>query len=102
MSSVKGTVTFKKDELVLHYEYSGTSDVAIPALYNTFDELWENWRDHEWRECNCGKQEEVTIHSTYGSGLEWEGEACRHCMCITKNLTPTFYQDYEEDYQLWI
>ncbi|MFQ3543465.1 hypothetical protein Q7A53_05215 [Halobacillus rhizosphaerae] len=92
MSHASGTVTFKKDNLVMHYEYDGTSDVCIPALYKTNKEMSENWRNHEWRECTCEKDEDVVIYSDYGSGFDWEGKACRHCMCITKNLIPTEYQ----------
>jgi hypothetical protein len=97
MSHASGTVTFK-DGLVLHFEYNGTTDVCIPALYETFEEMWSNWRNHERRECTCGNDEEVTIYASYGDGIEWKGKACRKCMCITQNLIPTQYQYSEDDY----
>jgi hypothetical protein len=40
MSHSSGTVTFK-DGLVLHFEYNGTTDICIPKLYETFEEMWE-------------------------------------------------------------
>jgi hypothetical protein len=100
MSHSSGTVTFK-DGLVLHYEYDGTCDVCIPALYETFDEMWENWRTYPERECKCNNDEDVTIYSNYGNGFSWEGTACRHCMCITKNLIPLMFQYIPQDYYGW-
>lgn len=90
MSHASGTVTFE-DGVVLHYEYDGTTDVCIPDLYTTYDEMASNWRNHPWKECSCGNKETVTIYSSYGGGFEWEGKACRHCMCITDGLIPTHY-----------
>jgi hypothetical protein len=98
MSHAGGTVKFK-DGLVLHYEYDGTSDVCISKLYDTFDEMWANWRTFPKVECKCEKDEDVTIHSTYGSGFEWEGGACRKCMCITRDLIPKQFQRNDDDYQ---
>jgi hypothetical protein len=97
MSHSSGKVTFK-DGLVLHFEYNGTSDICIPKLYETFEEMSENWRTYPKAECNCGNDEEVIIYASYGGGIEWEGRACRKCMCITQNLIPTQYQYSEDDW----
>lgn len=82
MSHSSGTVTFKKDNLVMHCEYDGTSDVMIPQLFDTNEEMVSNWRKGGWKECSCGGMEPVTIHSDYGNGFSWNGEACRTCKAI--------------------
>lgn len=100
MSHADGHVTFT-DGLVLHYEYNGTSDVCIPALHHSYEEMHEHWRNQPNRSCSCNKDENVIIHTSYGRGFEWKGKACRHCMCITKNLIPTMYQASREEWNFW-
>ena len=88
-----GTVTFK-DGLVLYYEYNGTYDVCIPTLYNTFEEMNKNSKNHMLNTCNCvNEQEEVNIWTAFWDGMNWSGKACRNCMCITEGLEPD-----EKDY----
>lgn len=99
MSHASGTVTFVKDDKKCWFEYNGTSDVCIPSIWDTEEEMHDNWRKSGWKTCTCGgEHEEVVIESHYGGGFSWEGEACRTCMCITKNLQPD--SDYEE-YNGW-
>ena len=88
MSHCHGTVTFKDGE-VLHFEYNGTSDICIPALYYNTGEVLDNWRNHDNRKCTCGEEsEEVVIFVDYALGYDWHGKACRSCMCITEGLDP--------------
>lgn len=82
MSHAVGAVRFD-DGKILYYEYDGTSDVAIAKLYETRDEVYENWRESPPAHCTCGKTEPVRIMTTYGGGSAWDGRACRHCRAIT-------------------
>jgi len=82
MSHSPATVTFE-DGAVWWCEYNGTSDIMIPAIYPTNDEMSANWRNHEWKQCSCESgMETVKIHADYGGGIDWTGEACRTCKAI--------------------
>ena len=43
MSHANGAIRFK-DGTVMHFEYNGTVDMAISILYETQDEMLENWK----------------------------------------------------------
>ena len=88
MSHASGTVRFVADNLLLHYEYDGTSDIALPCLSETRADMEARWRNQPWRQCTCGLHEPVKIHSTYGGGFAWDGRACRHCLAIVGPLMP--------------
>lgn len=85
MSHSSGSVVFHKDGLVMHCEYDGTSDIMIPALWDTEEEMIDNWRTFNRKKCSCGNFEPVTIYSNYGGGFDWEGEACRTCKAINND-----------------
>ena len=85
MSHANGQVKFQ-DGLVLHYEYDGTSDIVLPALYKTWEEMHENWRNQPWKQCSCGKDEPVELATDYAFGYSWAGRACRHCMAVTDGI----------------
>jgi hypothetical protein len=88
MSHAYGKVYFY-DGQILHFEYNGTSDVCIPFLYNSVEELSHNWRQYKgWHYCICNRHEPVIIYTDYGAGFHWEGRACRYCMCISHGLIP--------------
>jgi len=101
MSHAEGKVRFGDGD-IMYFEYDGTSDVAQPTLYKTHDELWEKWRNEDWNECKCGKDEPVEIAETYGGGTHWNGRACRKCMAITSPLSwDAFWDDSEDDLPDW-
>jgi hypothetical protein len=87
MSHANGAVLFP-DGLVLWYEYNGTSDVTISHLYDTYDEMRDNWRRSDGLDCICGQDEPVRIACDYGSSHHWPGRACRHCRAITAGRDP--------------
>lgn len=95
MSHSSGKVRFK-DGGIMHYEYNGTSDVCISSLYPTFDEMWVNWRNHEWKICTCDKEEEVEIYSGYGGGFYFIGNACKQCLSLRATSLPDFFWGEEE------
>lgn len=84
MSHATGAIKFK-DNTIRYYEYNGTSDVVISHHYKTLDEVSENWRKGEWLECECGKEESVSIFTQYGSGYYIEGKACKRCNSVRSN-----------------
>lgn len=47
MSHANGEVIFN-DGSIKHFEYNGTSDICIPKLYDTYDEMTDNWR--KWKQ----------------------------------------------------
>lgn len=97
MSHATGAVRFK-DGQQLYFEYDGTSDVCIPMLWKTTEEVSENWRSGKWKDCTCGGLDEpVSIFSDYGNGTSWPGRACRACMVITDGLTREALWDADRD-----
>jgi len=103
MSHAIGAVRFE-DGKILYYEYNGTTDVVIDKLYETQDEVLENWRKYPDANCGCGNDEPVRIMSTYGDGFAWDGRACRNCYAITDGFTVDFawesgtYEDKEPEW----
>lgn len=87
MSHVNGMVRFS-DGVVMHYEYDGTSDVTVSALWDTYEEMLAHWRGDDWNDCRCGHDESVRLFTTYGGAFHWDGRACRHCRAITEGLMP--------------
>lgn len=88
-------VTFSNGD-IFWAEFYSAYDVCVPTLYKTFEEMNNNSGNHILRKCNCGsRQEEVTLYTPVDDGFlgNWDGEACRKCMCITKG-----YEPYEKDY----
>ena len=90
MSHAYGQVRFG-DGLILHFEYDGTSDVCLPHLWSSPQEVMAHWRRGlEWQECKCGREipEPVIIAHDYGNGEWWYGGACRDCYAILDNCEP--------------
>lgn len=91
MSHATGAVRFLNGD-IFFYEYNGTVDICQPILFKTYEELHENWRTKEWRQCSCKddeiikNHERVRIASTYGYGFSWDGFACKKCMCLLSPL----------------
>lgn len=106
MSHAVGAVKFADGE-ILFYEYNGTSDVAIPQLWPTTQEVDDNWRSGEWRNCQCAPvavHEPVSIMTTYGGGFYWNGRACRQCMSIVDGFQPFLYMEtngYKDGEPAW-
>jgi len=93
MSHAMGQIKFK-DGTIRYYEYNGTFDVPISHHYATTDEVSKNWREHEWLDCTCGKEEDVSIYTCYGGGFYLKGKACKKCNSVR--------QEYSEDGEITI
>lgn len=115
MSHSNGEVRFN-DGSIKHFEYNGTSDICIPKLYDTYDEMIDNYRTYNtlakennidynktpWykrillkykgdnKKINmCNHNEElVEIYTNYGGGFYWNGTACRNCNMLLKGTEP--------------
>lgn len=97
MSHATGLVRFPNGT-VMWYEYNGTSDVCIPTLWDTFEEMWAHWRSKDpYNKCTCSQSENVEIFSDYGSRFYWDGKACRNCKAITEGFYP-YELDIDKDY----
>ena len=84
MSHSTGALKFK-DGTIRYYEYDGTSDIVLSHHYESTQEVSDNWRKGEWLDCNCGKEEPVSIYTTYGGGYYIEGMACKNCKSVRSN-----------------
>lgn len=82
MSHSYGEV-IKDGEIIGHYEYNGTSDIAGNRIYKTKEEVGANWRSkHSFdAECTCSVVHEsaVILYSDYGYGFHWPATACLKC-----------------------
>lgn len=85
MSHSSGLVRFSDGE-IWHFEYNGTSDFCISHIYKTAQEVSDNWRNHEWVNCSCGKSEQVEVYSFYGRGFMMDGTACRKCCSLNVDM----------------
>lgn len=113
MSHGKGQCRFY-DGNIKYFEYDGTDDICRPKLYDTFDEMIDNWRkpyvsieannithdkkswfkkifrnnkDKEQSMCDHNV-EDVEIYTDYGGGFYWKGTACRKCNMILEGKEP--------------
>jgi hypothetical protein len=90
MSHANGMVKFK-DGSIYHYEYDGTSDVCLSALYDTQKDMHLNWRRQPHKKCTCGNEEQVEAYSSYGGGWYFKALGCQKCRSIR-----TEYNEYGE------
>lgn len=89
MGSASGVV-IKDREIIGHFRYFGVSDVVIPKIWPSFEELDKNWNNDTWNECSCGAMaEDVILYTSYGDGFYWSAKACLRCGVIVTNLMPT-------------
>jgi hypothetical protein len=100
MSHSSGQVKFE-DGTIMHFEYDGTNDFVINKLFNTFEEMWNNWRTYDYQKCSCGTDEQVEIATNYGDGFSWDGKACKTCKAFTKGIKPKYQDKYYELPNWW-
>ena len=88
MSHSSGAV-IRNGQVLGFFEYNSTSDVAISAIWPTYEELHENWRSGIWNRCACGDPpQEVVLYTNYGQGFHWSAKVCLRCKAIVENLMP--------------
>lgn len=82
MSHAHGQCRFP-DGTVKFFEYNGTGNTCMRQLRNSREEVVDHWREANWAECTCGRDEPVTLACDYADGSHWPGRACLHCMAIS-------------------
>lgn len=93
MSHAVGEV-ISGESVLGYYEYDGTSDRVLPAIWNSQDDVVNHWRNQPERFCRCGHEPiPVLLWSSYGGGFYWPGTACLECKAIVSVLTP--YEHFE-------
>lgn len=95
MSHSIGAIKFN-DGSIRYYEYDGTSDIVLSCHYSTCEEVFDNWRNQPNNHCKCGKEEDVSIFSSYGRGFYFLGKACRFCYSVRPNDL-----DFDEETDDW-
>ena len=58
MSHAAGLIKFPNGK-IYHVEYDGTSDVLLPAIYETPEELRLRWRNHERLTKKCRRRSDL-------------------------------------------
>lgn len=97
MSHANGEVWSLDGKCLGFYEYDGTSDIVLPAIWPTREEMQKHWRNQPWNECHCGKRRtEVLIYTDYGGGSYWHGTACLLCMAVVGGADP--YGQYSDEH----
>jgi hypothetical protein len=79
-----------------HFEYNGTSDVVIPWIYDTKEEMLDNWRRPDpWPSCACKQPPTpVRLYTIYGDGFNWRGKVCLTCKVVVDGLDPWPEEDH--------
>ncbi|MEK7640932.1 MAG: hypothetical protein AAB389_02970 [Patescibacteria group bacterium] len=91
MSHANGEVIYQ-GKVVGLFEYDGTSDIAVPAIWDTNEELEAHWRNNDWKKCTCGQPNiDVILYTDYGYGFHWPAKACLKCKAITASHQPFPY-----------
>lgn len=89
MSHAQGRVKFPSGNIG-YLEYNGTSDVMLPNIYESEEEMLKNWRKQEWKFCKDKNHThiDVEVATSYGGGFSWPAKACVECNIIIDNLMP--------------
>lgn len=88
MSHANGEVIHECN-IVGHFEYNGTTDVACSKIYESHDEMQKHWRDGAEAKCTCGERPtDVLLYTDYADGHYWPSTACLKCGAITGERCP--------------
>ena len=96
MSHSPGQVLDVLGDIVGHFEYNGTVDVARPKIFATAEERDAAWRQEQPAPCTCHGVE-VTLVT---EGFEWDARACLAHNFIVYGASP-FYGEDEDDAPGW-
>ena len=91
MSHSPGQVLDVLGDIVGHFEYNGTVDVARPQIFATTAELEGAWRQDQPPPCACTG---IEVSLLCGM-LTWDARACFAHGFIVHGCSPLYYQ--EED-----
>jgi hypothetical protein len=91
MSHSPGQVLDVLGEIVGHFEYNGTVDVARPKIFATVEERDAAWRQDQPPSCSCTGVEVTLICEK----LTWDARVCFDHGFIVHGLSPLYYQEEE-------
>jgi hypothetical protein len=97
MSHSSGQVLDVLGEIVGHFEYNGTVDVALAKIFATADDLEAAWRQDQPASCTCHGVE-VTLVS---EGLSWDGRACFEHGFIVHGRSPIYGREEDDEWPMW-
>lgn len=93
MSRCTGVVVFHSDSKKMWIKHNATVEQCYPKLYDTPEDVAQDWNTDDWPICSCGGAEEATVYPydvvpPQGETVQWGITACRKCRCIVTNLQP--------------
>lgn len=91
MSHSAGQVLDVLGDIVGHFEYNGTVDVAKPQIFVTAEALNDAWRCDQAAPCACTG----TVVTLSCDKLTWDARACFVHGFIVHGLSPLYYQEEE-------
>lgn len=94
MSHSPGQILDVLGDIVGHFEYAGTVDVARAQIFATAEERDAAWRQEQPSPCGCHGVE-VTLVT---EGSSWDGRACLEHGFIVGGTSPIYGR---EDDDLW-
>ena len=97
MSHQPGQVLDVIGEIVGHFEYDGTVDVALPKIFATAEERDAAWRQDQPPPCAC-RGIEVTLDC---ESLMWDGRACLEHGFIVEGTSPIYGQVDDDTWSMF-
>jgi len=94
MSHSPGQVLDVIGEIVGHFEYNGTVDVARAKIFATAEEHDDAWRKDQPPPCVC----HGVVVTLVSEGFTWDGLACLEHGFIVHGASPIYGR---EDDDLW-
>ena len=93
MSRNIGVIVFHSDARKMWIKYNATVEQCYPKLYDSPEDVAEDWYTTDWPICFCGNAESASVYPydvapPSGKTVHWEITACRNCRCIVTNLRP--------------
>ena len=72
------------------FEYNETIDACCPKLFKDLEERNKNWKEPNWKECECNdtkNHKKVILSTDYGFWhFLFESMICETCMAIVGKL----------------
>lgn len=98
MSNTAGRVYLVNGDVLGYVEIAGTCDppVCMPRIWQTPEELEQNWRKQEWKSCGCSPDTEVVITEYIDPAWSqhwWSGMACSEHRLVLAGHSPSENHD---------
>lgn len=97
MSHAPGQVLDVIGEVVGHFEYNGTVDVARAKIFATAEERDAAWRQDQPNPCTCHGSD-VTLVT---EGFRWDARACLDHGFIVHGRSPIYGQEEDDAWPMF-